>query len=154
LTRGDIVRTRTAFLALLALAAPVGPSLAADAPLQADITVGMPRNDQSRGDFSAELDGGDALMIGRIRNREDGRTALVQLRFVYRIPPDTIALDEILDEIHLELHDRDGNRIAEAEIDPHETNLNPNGPTLSYRVTMYRPVSAYKLRVRVFGNYE
>jgi hypothetical protein len=139
---------------LLALAAPTAPARAAGAPLQADVTIGMPRSNQSKGDFSAELDGGAALMIGHVRNREDGRTAFVQLRFAYRVPPDMIALDEILDQIHLEVHDRDGIRIAEAEIDPHETNLNPNGPALSYRVTMYRPASAYKLRVRVFGNYE
>ncbi|HYC56697.1 MAG TPA: hypothetical protein VEL28_17335 [Candidatus Binatia bacterium] len=123
------------------------------APLQADETLEVPGADGQGTGGAALLDGGGARMRIRIVNRDDSRTALVRLRFRYDIPPDTIALDEIIDRIIVETSSDDG-AIGRIDLDPHEVNLNPNGPRLRYELTLYRPEGEYDLRVRVFGNYE
>jgi hypothetical protein len=127
---------------------------AAGPPLQANVAVDVPAGGGESAQVAGALDGGGATFTANVTNREDLRTAVVSLRFVYRIPPDTIALDEIVNRIVVETRDQNGERFGRTVIDPNDINLNPNGPTLVYRATMYRPEEAYRLRIRVFGNYE
>ncbi len=88
-------------------------------------------------------------------HRGDGDTVRVDLRFDYRIPPETIALDEFIDRIELTTEDRSG-VAGSVTIDTNLVNLNPNRAALLYRATLYRPgtAGAYVARVRVYGNYE
>ena len=129
-------------------------ALAGSPPLQADLTLAMPAENGSIETARSGLDGGDANVAVRAVNLDNGDTVRVRLRFSYRIDPDTIAFDEILDRIVVETIGDGGAAIGMAEIDPHEVNLNPNRVALVYQLTLYRPSEAYTLRVRIFGNYE
>ena len=124
------------------------------APHQATVTLDVPAAGGASAAASSKLEGGNARVRIRVINRQDDRTATVRLRFRYAIPPETIALDEIIDRISVETSDGEGNRIGRTEIDPHEVNLNPNGPRLAYDLTLYRPEGAYEVELQVFGNYE
>ena len=137
----------------LAIASPA-LAYAAGPPLQTNVAVAVPAGAGESAEVAGALDGGGATFTARVTNREDLHTATVSLRFTFGIPPDTIALDEIIDRIVVETRAATGERFGRTVIDPNDINLNPNGPPLVYRLTMYRPDDAYRLRVRVFGNYE
>jgi hypothetical protein len=127
---------------------------AAGPPRQALVEMSMPAEPRESRRFSTSLEGGDARVTVIARNNA-GRTAGVTLHFRYTIPPDTIALDEIIDRIVVEAVDDEGVVVGRVAIDPNEVNLNPNGPRLKYHVTVYRPEQTpYRVRARVFGNYE
>jgi hypothetical protein len=100
------------------------------------------------------LDGGSARVRVLVTNRDDLRTATVALRFTYPIPPDTIALDEIIDRIVVVVRTPAGERFSRAAIDPNDVNLNPDASMLAYKLTLYRPEGAYRIGIRVYGNYE
>jgi hypothetical protein len=124
-------------------------------PLQADAFVDMPDDNEGQATIKGVgLDGGGARFTVRASNRADGRTVQVALHFRYPIPPDTIALDEIIDRIVVETSPDGIEAFGRVELDPNDVNLNPNSSKLLYRLTLYRPESAYRIRVRVFGNYE
>jgi hypothetical protein len=80
----------------------------------------------------------------------------VDLAFRYRVPRDTIALDEVIERIEVVAETTQGEEFLAAAIDSELIPLNPNRAPLLYRVTLYRPEEdeTYVLRVRVFGNYE
>jgi hypothetical protein len=124
-------------------------------PLQANAFVDMPDDNEGQAAIKGvRLDGGGARFTVRASNRPDGRTVQVALNFRYPIPPDTIALDEIIDSIVVETSAEGFEAFGRVDLDPNEVNLNPNSSKLRYRLTLYRPESAYRIRVRVFGNYE
>jgi hypothetical protein len=124
-------------------------------PLQAEGFVDMPDDNEGQAAIKGlRLDGGGARFTLRASNRPDGRTVQVALNFRYPIPPDTIALDEIIDRIVVETSSDGFEDFGRVELDPNDVHLNPNSSKLNYRLTLYRPESAYKIRVRVFGNYE
>jgi hypothetical protein len=129
-------------------------ALALGPPRQAFVTLEMPAADGEMRQQTATLDGGTAEVRITSKNANDGRTVDVRLDFSYTIPPDMIAFDEIIDRITIRTSHPDGARIGATRIVPGEINLNPNGPELHYRVTMYRGDGQFRLRVRVFGNYE
>ncbi|HXC49548.1 MAG TPA: hypothetical protein VN634_01570 [Candidatus Limnocylindrales bacterium] len=146
------MRTIGLLLAMV-LACPV-VAAAAGPPLQASLSIAMPaENGEMRYDVEP-LEGGGAEAFAVAINGDDGRTVEVRFRFSYSIPPDTIALDEIVDHVTVATIDDAGNVIGSARLRTGEINVNPNGPWIRYRVTLYRPESAYRVRVRVFGNYE
>jgi hypothetical protein len=80
----------------------------------------------------------------------------VDLAFRYRVPRDTIGLDEVIERVELATETAGGEAFLAAAIDTQLIPLNPNRTPLFYRVTLYRPEEAetYVLRVRVIGNYE
>ena len=140
-----------AIVAVLACASTAG---ALRAPLQASFATDVPGENGATRELSSVLAGGDARVRALVTNRDDLRTATVAVRFTYRVPPDTIALDEIVDRIVVEFRTPAGERFSHATIDPNEVNLNPNASSLAYKLTLYRPEGAYRARIRVFGNYE
>ncbi|HYB99648.1 MAG TPA: hypothetical protein VEC57_11020 [Candidatus Limnocylindrales bacterium] len=130
------------------------PAHDSPAPVQADVTLQMPGENGEARSTGVKLDGGNARVRMRVINQDDGRTAAVHLRFRYRIPPDTIALDEIVSQIEVETTDLEDNAIGRVDMDTNEVNLNPNGPRLAYGLTLYRPEGGYQVQLRVRGNYE
>jgi hypothetical protein len=143
-----------ACLPLLTVLAAVSPAAAQLAPLQASVATQVAGDAGASRELFATLDGGMARVHARITNRDDLRTATAVVRFTYTVPPDTIALDEIVDRIAVAVRTAAGERFSRASLDPHEINLNPNSSSLAYRLTLYRPAGAYRVRIRVFGNYE
>jgi hypothetical protein len=142
-------------MSLLAVCAFPSDGWTQGPPLQADFFIDMPDDNEGQAAVKGtRLEGGGARFTVRASNRSDGRTVYVALNFRYPIPPDTIALDEILDRIVVETSPDGIETFGRVELDPNDVNLNPNASKLNYRLTLYRPESAYKIRVRVFGNYE
>jgi len=129
-------------------------ALAAGPPLQARLSIPMPAEDGVMRYQVEPLEGGGAEAFAVAINGDNGRTVEVRLKFTYSIPPDTIALDEIIDRVTLVTVDASGSVIGSARLSTGDINLNPNGPQLTYRATLYRPESDYRVRVRVYGNYE
>jgi hypothetical protein len=80
----------------------------------------------------------------------------VDLVFRYRLPPDTIGFDELIQNIDVATEDAAGQPRSTSTIETNLIPLNPNRVPLSYRVTLYRPTEAptYQVHVKVFGNYE
>jgi hypothetical protein len=85
----------------------------------------VPGENGATRELSSVLAGGGARVRALVTNRDDLRTATVALRFTYHVPPDTIALDEIVDRIVVEFRTPAGERFSRATIDPNEVNLNP-----------------------------
>lgn len=144
--------------ALLALALTTAAQ-AQDTPLQVDARVKVNANRPIGAIFRRPIEEGQpARLRGTVLNQPGGETALVDLRFSYRIPPGTIALDEIIDRIVISVEDAAGGEFSTVSIDPNDINLNPNRVPLDYAATLYIPDDArqngYFVRVRVFGNYE
>jgi hypothetical protein len=82
--------------------------------------------------------------------REDPRTAVVHLRFTYRVAPGTIALDEIINRIVVETLTLTGEAVGRIAVDPNDVNLKPERVLASYRLTIYRPEGDYRpARARV-----
>ena len=127
---------------------------AAGPPLQAAVSLEMPAGNGASQSETAVLDGGGAEVEVTATNVGDGRTVDVRLHFSYDVPPDTIALDEIIARIRFATIDADGAAIGTARLRTGTITLNPDGPVLDYRLTLYRPDSPYRARVRIFGNYE
>jgi len=137
-----------ALLALLLAAETGGAQCLSD--VQADIRVPLVSGPVS---FKQNLAPGDARVVGRARPQRGRETVRVDLRFVYRIPKDVIAFDEIICEIEVLVEDAAGREVARSVIDPNDINLNPNRVALSYATTLYK-AGGTALRVRVRGNYE
>ena len=80
----------------------------------------------------------------------------VDLVLDYRVPKDTIALDELVERIEVETATSGGELFTQAVLDTQLVHLNPNRAKLLYRVTLYHPTDepTYLLRLRLFGNYE
>ena len=146
------MRAIGAALSVLLMGAEV--AFAAGPPRQATVSIEMPAADGESGSKTVALDGGTAEVEVTAVNADDGRTVEVRLRFSYDVPPDTIALDEIVHHISFATIGEEEFRIGTARLRTGDINLNPDGPELVYRVTLYRPETAYRVRVRVFGNYE
>lgn len=147
--------TLTALLAALVCAA----AQAQDTPQQVNVRAKVRADRPVGAVFRRPVEQGQlARLRGAVINQPDGETALVNLRFSYRIPPDTIALDEIIDLIIISIEDSTGAEFSTVSIDPNDVNLNPNRVPLDYSATLYIPEDAlengYFVRVRVFGNYE
>ena len=145
-------------ITLLTLALATGAQ-AQDAPLQVDARVRVNPNRPVGAIFRRPIEEGQpARLRGVVMNQAGGETALIDLRFSYRIPPGTIALDEIIDRIVISVEDSAGGEFSTVSIDPNDINLNPNRVPLDYSATLYIPDGArqngYFVRVRVFGNYE
>jgi len=126
-----------------------------EAPLQVDLAVEVSGRPGAGRTFSVPIESGDATVTGRVRNvRQDGTTRIA-LVFDYRVPRDTIALDELIEGFEITLLDAEQNVHAEFTADTALIHLNPNRAPLRYVVTLYTPpVETYTLRLRVFGNYE
>lgn len=142
------------FLLTLVLFSSAAIASAAGPPRQALLSMRMSAEDGELRYLTQTLDGGGAEVIAFAINRDDGRTVEIRLRFSYSIPPDTIALDEIIHRITFVTVGEYGSVIGRARLRTGDINLNPNGPSLAYRVTLYRPQSQYRVKMRVFGNYE
>ena len=138
-------------LSILLCSATFAP--AAGPPRQATVVIQMPAADGETRSDTEVLEGGGAEVLVTATNNDDGRTVDVRLHFDYDIPPDTIAFDEIISRISFATISDDC-RIGRARLGTGEINLNPNGPELHYRLTMYRSESPYRVRIRIFGNYE
>ena len=100
-------------------------------------------------------EGGPALVTISARSTP-GEAVVVDLVFTYPVPPDQIALDELLAQIEVATETPAGEPFFASTIDPQLIPLNPNRAALRYRVTLYRPtdMATYRVRVRVMGNYE
>jgi hypothetical protein len=151
------MKKTTTALAIALILISTAAALAQDAPLQANLRVKASGTRPVAASFRGTLQGGTAFVRGRVLNQPGGDTALVTLRFDYRIG-DGIALDEIIDRIVVTIEDAAGEELAISTIDPNTINLNPNRVPLLYSTTLYTPEDAvrtgYFVRVRVFGNYE
>jgi hypothetical protein len=141
-------------LSFVLLTAGASNARAAGPPLQAVLATAVPGGPGESVALKGRLDGGNAVVAMHVANREDPRTAVVHLRFTYRVAPGTIALDEIINRIVVETLTPTGEAVGRIAVDPNDVNLNPNSSSLAYRLTIYRPEGDYRLRVRVFGNYE
>ena len=146
--------------ALLAFAA-IAQGQEPPQPLQADIRVKVKASRLVGASFRARLEqNGEARFRGSVINQPGGDTALVALRFDYRIPEGRVAFDELIARIELSVEDAAGEGFSTAFIDfPRGgINLNPNRVPLDYSATLYLPPDArrngYFVRLRVFGNYE
>ena len=140
-------------LALLALA-PAVPVAAQ--VLQVDLDVSVPTNAGGSARFEAPIgETGPATLSGVARNRKGGAVQ-VDLLLRYRIPRDTIALDEVVERIEVSTETFAGDPFLAATLDTALIPLNPNRTPLRYRVTLYHPEEgeSYRLRMRLFGNYE
>jgi hypothetical protein len=140
-----------ALLAAVFAAATPEAAWPQDAPQQAELVLNV--DDSGIATAASTLEGGNARVRARVRN-VDETTARVVVRFRYTIPPDTIAFDEIVDQILVQTETPESSPTGEVRIDPNDINLNPNGRNLRYEVTMNRPEGNYRVRVQVNGNYE
>jgi hypothetical protein len=126
-------------------------------PLQVDVKVRVDHGSSTPVRFRSPIEGGGAIVKGRVTNLPNGETTLVSLRFTYRTNAD-IALDELISQIVISTSDTDGNEFSRVTIDPNTVPLNPNRAPLSYSATLYKPprggANVYIARVQVFGNYE
>lgn len=139
------------FLVLALLAA--APAAAQE--LQLERTLELPSERGAAARFVARIEPGDATVAVFARNLRGGAVQ-VDLAFRYRVPRDTIALDEVIERIELTTETTGGEVFLPAVLETQEIPLNPNRVPLFYRATLYRPEEAetYVLRVRVIGNYE
>lgn len=139
---------------LLALVLLAGTSASAQG-LQLVTAVSVPADRKGAVRFEAPIAPGEATLSGVARNLRRGAVQL-DLALRYRVPRDTIALDEVIERIEVATETATGEPFQSAAIDAQLIPLNPNRVPLLYRVTLYHPeeVEAYVLRVRVFGNYE
>ena len=108
--------------------------------------------------FQRQIEGGAAMVFGRVHNLPGGETALVSLQFDYRSDAE-IALDEIISRIVISIEDSSGNGFSTIMIDPNAIPLNPNRAPLWYSGTLYVPNEirvrdGYTVHVEIFGNYE
>jgi hypothetical protein len=128
---------------------------AAAQELQLERTLELPAGRRARAALSAPIEPGAATLDVVARNLRGGAVQ-VDLAFRYRVPRDTIALDEVIERIEVAAETAQGDTFQSAAIDTQLIPLNPNRAPLLYRVTLYRPEEedTYVLRVRVFGNYE
>jgi hypothetical protein len=123
--------------------------------LQVDATMSLPGDARGVARFSERIEPGDARVSGVARNLRGGAVQ-VDLVFRYRLPPDTIAFDEVIERIELTTETPQGDVFLASTLDTQLIPLNPNRTELRYRATLYHPEEPgdYVLRVRVFGNYE
>jgi hypothetical protein len=152
-----------AFLAVtfgVALAgAETPPSVACEpvSPLQVELAlpIATARSGQAKSLVPIE-EGGLATLLTAARNQRDGETVRVDLVLDYRVPRDTIALDELVERIEVETATAEGELFQQAAIDAQLITLNPNRARLFYRVTLFHPAEdeSYLLRLRLYGNYE
>jgi len=128
---------------------------AAGQELQLDVTATVPAERKATARFHAPIEPGDATLSGVARNLRGGAVQ-VDLTFRYKLPPDTIAFDEVIERIEVTTETLGGDVFLASVIDSQLIPLNPNRTPLFYRVTLYHPeeVDGYVVRVRVFGNYE
>ena len=105
--------------------------------------------------FEAPIEPGVATLSGVARNRRGG-SVQVDLVLRYDVPRDEIALDEVIERIELTTEALGGEPFLAAVLDTQLIPLNPNRAPLRYRVTLYHPEEGerYRLRLRLFGNYE
>jgi hypothetical protein len=141
--------------AALAVFVFVAAAAAAAQELQVVTAVSVPADRKAAVRFEAPIEPGEATLVGVARNLRGGAVQ-VDLAFRYRVPRDTIALDEVIERIEILTETTGGDVFLASAIDTQLIPLNPNRAPLLYRVTLYHPeeVEAYVLRVRVFGNYE
>jgi hypothetical protein len=143
-------------LAIAALLAGLGAAAPAGAQ-QVDLAFGMPTAADARGRRTALIEQGPATVEVTARNMS-ADAVVVDLAFRYRVPPDTIALDELIDRIEIATETATGEPFFAAAIDAQLIPLNPNRVPLFYRVTLYRPTPAegefYRVHAKLFGNYE
>jgi acyl dehydratase len=99
---------------------------------------------------------GIATLRTVVRNQRDGETTRVDLKLDYRVPPGTIALDELVERIEVETATAEGDLFQQVAIDAQLITLNPNRARLQYRVTLFHPTegASYLVRLRLYGNYE
>jgi hypothetical protein len=128
---------------------------AASQELQLERTLELSSERRATARFEARIEPGDATLAVLARNLRGGAVQ-VDLAFRYRVPRDTIALDEVIERIEVIAETTQGEEFIAAAIDSELIPLNPNRAPLLYRVTLYRPEEdeSYVLRVRVIGNYE
>jgi len=152
-----MIKARASILVIVAaaiLAIPSIPARAEGPPSQAVLTLDMPASAGTFERAATTLEGGGARLRMAAANAASPRTVRVWIGLRYVVPEGTIALDEIVHRIVFSTLDESGAPFATAAIDPNDINLNPNGPRLGYRATLYRPEGPYRVRVEVFGNYE
>jgi hypothetical protein len=139
----------TAFLAV-GFASP-----AASQVLQVELLASLPTDRRATTRFESVIEPGLATLSGVARNRKGG-SVQVDLVLLYQIPRDTIALDEVIERIEVATETSEGEPFIAATIDTGLIPLNPNRAPLRYRVTLYHPEEGdpYRLRIRLFGNYE
>ena len=129
-------------------------------PLQVDAVVRVKsKNRTDLEKFRARVEPGTATVEGSVENLPRGDTALVTLKFDYKIPPGNVVFDELISTIEVSIYDAQGNVVSAATIDAQYVHLNPNRVPLFYTLTLYTPPSGtastpYFARIRVFGNYE
>jgi hypothetical protein len=141
---------------LLALWLALVAAPAAGQVLQVDLALSAPTRPGGAVRFEAPIgELGPATLSGVARNRKGGAVQ-VDLVLRYQIPRDSIALDEVVERIELATETAAGDPFLAATLDTALIPLNPNRTPLRYRVTLYRPEEGetYRLRVRLFGNYE
>jgi hypothetical protein len=133
----------------------IGSIPAAAQPLQVDASLRLRTATAEARRVVVPIEPGAATLAITAHNRR-GDAVLVDLVFRYRIPPDSIAFDEVIDRIELSAETPQGDVFSRATIDADEVPLNPNRVPLAYRITLYHPTESptYRVRVRVFGNYE
>jgi hypothetical protein len=147
--------TRNVMGILGALCLAFGATQASAQLLQVDSTVAMVNVTPFTNQVVVPVGNGAATVTIAAHNvRPDA--VVIDLRFRYRLPPDTIALDELIEHIDVATESATGEPFFASAIDAQLIPLNPNRVSLLYRVTLYRPTAApsYQVHVKVFGNYE
>jgi hypothetical protein len=141
-----------AIIALLVGVASAPPAAAQVA--QVDTGLGLSTSPTARNRVRVPIEQGSATVEITARNIPDA--VVVDLFFRYVVPPDTIALDELVERIEVATETPDGKPFFAAAIDAQLIPLNPNRIPLFYRVTLQRPTEGigYRVRAKVFGNYE
>jgi hypothetical protein len=122
---------------------------------QVDATVPMVNAPTFRNQVVAPVGNGAATVTIAARNvRPDA--VVIDLTFDYRLPPGTIAFDELISHVDVATENAAGTPFFTSVVDTQLIPLNPNRVPLLYRVTLYRPTDAptYQVHVQVFGNYE
>jgi hypothetical protein len=150
------MRTHRSFaIAAAMLAIALGPAAASAQIAQVDASLGMPVAGEARNRVEEVIEQGPATVVITALNMP-ADAVVVDLAFRYRVPPDTIALDELLDRLEIATETADGEPFFDAVIDAKLIPLNPNRVPLFYRVTLQRPAEGehYRVHVKVFGNYE
>jgi hypothetical protein len=142
-------------LALLLLVGAASPTAAQ--VLQVDALLSLPTGAGGAAGFAEPIESGPARVTGIARNLR-GDAVQLDLTFRYRLPRDTIALDEVIERIEITTETPEGEVFFATTIDTQLIPLNPNRTPLFYRATLYHPDAEsgerYVVRVRVFGNYE
>jgi hypothetical protein len=149
-------RPRSSLILLLVFGAVLGTSGPASAQIvQVDTSFPMSNAPLAAASVVSLVEQGPANVTITARNHPQDAVT-IDLAFRYRIPPDTIALDELIDRIEIATETLAGERHFASAIDAQLIPLNPNRVPLFYRATLYRPTDerAYRVHVRVLGNYE